>query len=1182
MFKSLVGLLKKIVPSLVAALPFLILLTIILINAAIWWAGPWLEINDENPLAAISIRLQAMVIFSLTCMAIWGLLQWRKLSAYRAELQREEALREDPVKEAEENQEKELNSVMVSMEQNLNKRNYLYALPWYLVMGLENAGKTSLINRSGQDFTFSSILKSAGNGSKNAYSFDWWIGDSSVLIDPDGELLTQGKNTSDSSTDGVMEKRLWEHFIRWLERTRSRRPLNGIVLALDVSKLATSTVYERKAYATILRSRIRELMETLSTRLPVYITLTKLDLLYGFEPFFENYTKDQREEVLGFTFSLSSVENHDQWMTEFDTDYDAFIERVNAILPHIVAKGIENEDRNAIYSFTRQISGLKEVLSGFFKDALSSDQFSTSALVRGVYFASVYQQGVPTNAFDDASSRRYGLTHAINSAQNAKNSTMYFTKNLFNNIIYPEAGIASDNFRVAKQKKRIMLLSFVSCAIASLILIGSWHRFYLKNIEQADSVLSKVNVYMSEYPAGEKLVSQKEILPPLNTIRDATLEFGFFREKTKYISDLGLYQGHTIGPQIETTYLNLLEFRYLPSLMVDLIVDLKKAKSDEDKLAVLRVYRMLVDKSGRYDKFVLNYFSRKWQLKFSGNKDIQDKLLQHLEYALQHTDLYALREAGNENAENVLKPYDNFIAQVQTELGSLPIDERVYRNLKLSAQTTLGSDINVRTLIGPAFDLVFDEREIGSNKLYVPKMLSKDGFNNYFLPESESVSDLALIDSWVLGQTESAQFSNADKQALKEKIRESYVTDYTNTWRGLLNEIDTKNFSSINEAVDVLNSLTGNADPLQRLLAILEENTKLFPALPEDKAAREEIQKSTSYNLASRVNAPFSDLNNISQSNGDQPAYIKEVLLSIDQLKVYLTAIKDAPDVGRAALETTKSRNSLNSVDPIFTLSRIATGLPKPLDSMVSKLTNESWYVIKQEAIRYLEVRWHDDIYKVYKQKFAGKYPFDPKSNRDVSLQDFELFFAPNGILDKFYNEQLKMFIEDSSDIIEGQEGKALIRNDVLTQLEKAKLIQDAFFNKKGVLDVSFGVEPIRLTPNKRRGVLNIDGQYLSYSHGPRNNVEVIWPNTLRDNISSKVTLVPTQSNFSPRSVSTDGPWALYRLLDIAEVVSASDSSVTYRFNVDGGDMEVRINTNESNPFTQRLFKDFELSKTLY
>ncbi|ENM3767752.1 type VI secretion system membrane subunit TssM, partial [Vibrio cholerae] len=786
----------------VAALPILLFTTFILLNVAIWWAGPWLEVAGYKPLESIMARVVASSLFTLGCLAVWGIWQWRKLQAFKSEQKREEQLRQDPIKVYEQRQEVELNQVMLNMKQSLNKHNYLYALPWYLVLGLENAGKTSLINRSGQNFVFSSVMRASGQKSENPYSFDWWIGDESVLIDPDGELLTQGNRSEEN--DGALERRLWLHFVDWLDRTRSRRPLNGIVLALDVAHLATATASERKAYANLLRARLRELMETLSTRLPVYIALTKLDLLHGFEPFFKHYTKSQREEVLGFTFSMDSVDNLDSWLEEFASEYTQFVSRVNGMLPHAVAAPMTLEERNAIYSFTRQISGLKEILQQFFQEALASDQFSTSALVRGAYFTSVYQQGVPTNAFDDAASRRYGLSHAINTAQRAKNSTVYFTQKLFTHIIYPEAGLASDNFRVAKNKRRLMGLSFVACSVATLLLAGTWHRNYLNNVQHADTVLTKVNQYKEQFPTSRSLASQREVLDPLNKIREATLEFGFFRDKPQYISDFGLYQGHTIGPKVEETYLNLLETRFLPLLMADTIVALNQAETDEEKLAVLRVYRMLVDKSGRYQDYVMDYFAKYWQKSFSGQRQIQEELLGHLDYAMRHTDLTAERLNGDKGAEQVMRPYDKVIARAQVELGSMPNDQRVYRNLKLSAQTVLGPSVNLRSLIGPVFDVVFEERVLNSSSLFIPQMLTKRGFDDYFMPQSESVSELALIDSWVLGQSKTAQFSEADKQALREKIRDLYVADYTNTWRAALNEIDVKYFNDINDAVMVL------------------------------------------------------------------------------------------------------------------------------------------------------------------------------------------------------------------------------------------------------------------------------------------------------------------------------------------------------------------------------------------
>jgi type VI secretion system protein ImpL len=1181
MLKKILGLLKKLKPNnMLALMPILFIVCFVLLNIAIWWAGPWLTLYKTKPLTSVTARGIASVLMCLLAAAIWGFWQWRKLQTYQEQQEREQLFREDPIKLQEERQEVELNQVIDNMRKSLNKRNFLYTSPWYLVLGLENSGKTSLINRSGQNFTLTSVMRASGQRSENPYSFDWWIGDNAVVIDPDGELLTQGLRGQES--EGEMERRLWKHFVGWLEQTRSRRPLNGIILALDLSHLATAKTSERKAYAALLRARMRELMETMTIQLPVYIALTKLDLLYGFEPFFRHYSKTQREEAFGFTFRLNPNDEQDEWLNEFEQDYDQLIDSINELLPTATSAPMTLEERNGIYSFSRQIAGLKEILSQFFREALGNDQYSLSAIVRGAYFTSVYQQGVPTNAFDDAASRRYGLQHAVNTAQHAKNSTVYFTNKLFTDIIYIESGLASDNRKVVKQKRRLMILSVVTCSIATILLVGAWQRYYMVNVRHANSVLTKVNQFKDELPKNIYKASQRDMLDSLNKIRQATLEFGFFRNKSKYFSDMGLYQGHTIGPMVEKTYLNLLETRFLPILLADVVVKMNNAKTEVEKLDALRVYRMMTDKEGRYKNIVLDYFGKYWQQEFPARRVVQEELLGHLDYAMDHTDLTGEMKLGDPNAEALMGIYARTIAKVQTELSTMPNKQRVYRNLKLNAPTVLGPALNLRNLVGPVFDMVFDQRVINGGDLYIPQMLTKKGFEDYFLPQVESVSKLALIDGWVLGQSKSAEFSEADKQDLRDKIRSLYIADYTKTWRGALAEIDIKYFSDINDAVTVLDNLTSSLDPLQRLLNVLADNTKMVTDVPDDSAAQQELLKSPKYRVAAMIDTPFSDLNNLLAATGDKPAYINEVLASINELKLYLKDIQASPDMGMAALNATKARMKLVNGDPIYTLRRIASGLPTPLDRILTKLADECWYVVKQEAVKYLEVRWHDDVYNVFEEKLANRYPFNPHASKDASLTDFEEFFAPNGVLDSFYKNQLNIFIEDKSELAD-KKAQSVVKPEVMEQIKQAKRIQAAFFNRKGVLDVSFSVEPLRLTSNKRRSVLNVDGQYLSYSHGSRENVELIWPNTLRDSAISKITLIPTKSNLSPRSVSIQGPWAFFRLLDSGKVLAASATSVDYRFTVDGGEMVYRINSEaDANPFTQRLFKSFKLSSKLY
>lgn len=1157
------------------------LATFILINVTIWWAGPWLDIYGQQPLATVISRVILSIIFSLCCFTVWGVMQWRSLQRINKDKAREDRLLEDPIKRLEERQQVELNQIMGELKQNLNKRNYLYCLPWYLVLGLENAGKTSLINRSSQNFAFSSVMRASGKKSENPYSFDWWIGDDAVLIDPDGELLTQRQN--EESNDGELERRLWLNFVNWLEKTRSQRPLNGVVIALDIEHLASSTVAERRAYANLLRARLRELMEILSTRMPVYIALTKLDLLHGFEPYFRSYTQSQREEVMGFTFSLDTVKDFDHWLAEFDHDYTQFIERINDSLPLALRHAVDTEDRTAIYSFSRQVAGLHDVLKQLLKDAFACDQFSTPALIRGIYFMSVYQQGVPTNAFVDAASRRYGLSNTINSAQHSKNSTTFFVKRLFNEIIYPEAGIASDSLRVIRHKTKVLSMSVLACSIASVLLIGGWQRYYSLNIAHENAVLDQVNQFKEEYSNAKLMRSEQELLAPLNSIRQATLEFGVFQDQPKYVSDMGLYQGHKIGPKVEETYLGLLQFRFLPALMKQLAADIKNANSEQQELSALRVFRMLTDRSGRQDDVVRRYFEQVWQQAFPNDAKTQEQLLAHLNYSLAYTNLQGLRNHGNKNAISIMSPYDNLIEDTQQDLSSLDLADRVYDNLKRTAEQTLGAPLNIKKAVGPVFEVVFGQR-IQDGALNIPQLLTIKGFNNYFLPKIESLSDIALADSWVLGESTVAKFSAEDKQVLRQKIRNLYVDDYVNTWQLALNNIEIKYFSDINEAIIVLGNIVGHKQPIERFIKTVDTNTQLFPKLPENDKARLALMTSPQYKVASMIATPFTDIDSILDDNGNQPAYLQEVMALVQQLYHYMKAIQDAPDKGKAALEATKNRLALKGNDPISALQQIATNLPKPLDSLVKEIAEESWYVVKQEAIKYVEVRWQRDVYKEYQEKLISRYPFNSSASKDVSLKDFETFFAPDGTLESFYNNDLKLFIDDNISMgTNSSNALSLLRSDVLKQFANAEKIQQAFFNRKGILDVEFTLEPINLSANQRRSVINVDGQYVEYSHGSRRPIELIWPNTLRETAVSKLSLVPASKNLSPRAITIQGPWAFFRLLERGQVVGASETSVDYRFTIDGGDVVYRLNTEEdANPFTSSLFRNFKLSKTLY
>jgi len=146
------------------------------------------------------------------------------------------------------------------------------------MLGEENAGKSSFISRSDQRFALTrierSVLQRSSADPDLAFGIDWWIGDDAVVIDPPGEFISQPErqvqlieavqplSASEDEGDGEaeeataqvgkpaeatglpagVERRLWRHMIGWLAQNRSWRPLNGVVLLVDMVALKRSVV----------------------------------------------------------------------------------------------------------------------------------------------------------------------------------------------------------------------------------------------------------------------------------------------------------------------------------------------------------------------------------------------------------------------------------------------------------------------------------------------------------------------------------------------------------------------------------------------------------------------------------------------------------------------------------------------------------------------------------------------------------------------------------------------------------------------------------------------------------------------------------------------------------------------------------------------------------------------------
>lgn len=669
-------------------------------------------------------------------------------------------------------------------------------------------------------------------------------------------------------------------------------------------------------------------------------------------------------------------------------------------------------------------------------------------------------------------------------------------------------------------------------------------------------------------------------LPLLNPVRDATLAYGDWGDRSR-LADMGLYQGRRIGPYVEQTYLQLLEQRYLPSLFNGLVKAMNAAPPEsEEKLAVLRVMRMLEDKSGRNNQVVKQYMAKRWSEKFHGQRDIQAQLMSHLDYALAHTDWHAERQAGDGDAISRWTPYDKPVVSAQKELSKLPVYQRVYQSLKTRALGVLPADLNLRDQVGPTFDQVFTSAD--DNKLVVPQFLTRYGLQSYFVKQRDELVELTAMDSWVLNLTRNVKYSDADRAEIQRQLTEQYISDYTATWRAGMDNLNIRNFESIGQLTGALEQVISGDQPLQRALTVLRDNTQ--PGVFSEKLSakeREEALAEPDYQLLTRLGHEFAPENSTLAVQKDKESTMQAVYQQLTELHRYLLAIQNAPVPGKSALKAVQLRLDQNSSDPIFATRQMAKTLPAPLNRWVGRLADQAWHVVMVEAVHYMEVDWRDSVVKPFNEQLANNYPFNPRSAQDASLDAFERFFKPDGILDTFYQQNLKLFIDNDLSLEDG-DNNVIIREDIIAQLETAQKIRDIFFSKQNGLGTSFAVETVSLSGNKRRSVLNLDGQLVDYSQGRNYTAHLVWPNNMREGNESKLTLIGTSGN-APRSISFSGPWAQFRLFGAGQLTGVQDGNFTVRFSVDGGAMTYRVHTDtEDNPFSGGLFSQFGLSDTLY
>ncbi|HSW25337.1 MAG TPA: type VI secretion protein IcmF/TssM N-terminal domain-containing protein, partial [Burkholderiaceae bacterium] len=581
----------------------------------------------------------------------------------------------------------------------LRRRPYVYELPWYIIIGAPGAGKTTTIVNSGLEFPFAAELgPKALRGAGGTRNCDWWFTSDAVLIDTAGRYTTQ-----DSYREA--DRAAWLGFLQLLVKHRPRQPINGVILTLSATDLLQPDADKRRVLAREMRERISELHAQLGIRFPIYVMVTKCDLLAGFAEFFADFDKDERAQVWGATLPLDAqatraplalpgAKQPSEPATPSDADTASRLARLSgemvalekSLHECLIARLHDERDRDrraALFGFPQQWRLLRDALTETMRMTFESSAGGTAPLLRGVYFTSATQEGSPMDRALGALSRALGLAHRV-LPPGRPSGRSYFVTRLLREVVLGEAGLAGTNRRWERQRAWLHGGVVIASTLLTVVaLLWAW-RQYAGNTEllaAATPTVARLQTQASLAKTAAPGAELSTMVPLLDGLWSLARE-GETRGGRRAAS-LGLDQSGNIAAAAQDAYHHVLRDSLVPRLAkrLEQLLDASGADALFVRYEALKAYLMLFGGS-HFDAAALrSYLLADWDQNAAqvGSAAARKALREHLDRLL------ATGEVGAPALADA-----NLVARTRQQLSTAAPAQRVLARLR-QGDATQGS-----------------------------------------------------------------------------------------------------------------------------------------------------------------------------------------------------------------------------------------------------------------------------------------------------------------------------------------------------------------------------------------------------------------------------------------------------------------------------------------------------------
>ncbi|QWV98596.1 type VI secretion system protein ImpL [Geomonas nitrogeniifigens] len=331
----------------------------------------------------------------------------------------------------------------------------LHVLPWYLLLGATGSGKTSAVRGA-------RLLSPFSEGTEEGATANcsWHFYDQGIVIDTAGRYAVP--------VDPGTDREEWSAFLSLLKRYRRTEYLNGVIVTVAADRLAAreqGELEELEEQGRQLRCRIEELIRYLGVTVPVYLLITKCDLVSGMSEFCGQLPPESLDQPMGL-LNRELDADVTRLLERFSLSVDRGLGMLRLLLLH---RHSPTPPTGRLLLLPDRLRSLRPGLDLFMPAAFGRNHYQETPLLRGIYLCSA----LPVRSSSPAVA---GEMHPAGVARAP------FLHDFFEKVLPRDRGLWSPSARALKWRHLSGNLALVGWLLVGVSLCAMLTCAFVKNI----------------------------------------------------------------------------------------------------------------------------------------------------------------------------------------------------------------------------------------------------------------------------------------------------------------------------------------------------------------------------------------------------------------------------------------------------------------------------------------------------------------------------------------------------------------------------------------------------------------------------------------------------------------------------------------------------------------------------